>query len=219
VTNANTLAGRILSGSSVVVWTVRRERRLSREDLDDLDGSVRRRRREDEPASCGEDPVTTSKAVARKTSSTFRMDCAIDCTIRASADRIWALLTDAPRFPRWNSTVTAIEGAIVPGATLALTVPSAPGRVFKPKVVTFEPGRSMVWRDGMAPMFTGVRTFTLAPSTDGSTQFSMKEEFWGVMLPMIKGSLPDFAPVFEAYAEDLKREAEKPLEPPGPGAA
>jgi hypothetical protein len=28
------------------------------------------------------------------------------------------------------------------------------------------------------------------------------------MLPMIKKSLPDFAPVFEAYAADLKREAE-----------
>jgi hypothetical protein len=36
----------------------------------------------------------------------------------------------------------------------------------------------------------------------------MKEEFSGVMLPMIKGSLPDFAPVFEAYAGDLKRAAE-----------
>jgi hypothetical protein len=28
------------------------------------------------------------------------------------------------------------------------------------------------------------------------------------MLPMIKGSLPDFAPSFVAYAEDLEREAE-----------
>jgi hypothetical protein len=33
------------------------------------------------------------------------------------------------------------------------------------------------------------------------------------MLPLIKGSLPDFGPVFERYASDLKREAErtKPL--------
>ncbi len=28
------------------------------------------------------------------------------------------------------------------------------------------------------------------------------------MLPMIKGCLPDFAPSFEAYAADLKHEAE-----------
>jgi hypothetical protein len=36
----------------------------------------------------------------------------------------------------------------------------------------------------------------------------MKEEFFGLMLPMIKGALPDFAPVFERYAEDLRRAAE-----------
>jgi len=58
-------------------------------------------------------------------------------------------------------------------------------------------------------MFKGVRTFTLTENGDGTTLFAMKEEFSGVMLPMIKGSLPDFAPAFEAYAADLKREAEK----------
>jgi hypothetical protein len=153
--------------------------------------------------------MPTSKAVARKTNATFRMDCAIECTIHASADRIWSLLTDAQGFPRWNSTVTSIEGPIAPGQTLKIKVPLAPNRVFKPKVTTFEPGRSMVWSDGMAPMFKGVRTFTLTPGKDGSTDFSMREEFAGVMLPMIKGSLPDFGPAFEAYAEDLKREAER----------
>ncbi len=60
----------------------------------------------------------------------------------------------------------------------------------------------------MAPMFRGERTFTLTPRGDGTTEFSMVEVFSGVMLPMIKGSLPDFVPVFEQYARDLKREAE-----------
>jgi hypothetical protein len=69
--------------------------------------------------------------------------------------------------------------------------------------------RSMTWSEGMAPMFRGVRTFTLTPAADGSTEFAMKEELAGLMLPMIKGSLPDFAPVFEAYASDLKRAAEQ----------
>ena len=30
-----------------------------------------------------------------------------------------------------------------------------------------------------------------------------------LMLPLLKGSLPDFGPVFERYANDLKREAER----------
>lgn len=136
------------------------------------------------------------------------MDCAIRTTIHASADKVWSLLTDAAAFPRWNSTVTSIEGEIAEGRTLKVRVPSAPDRVFRPKVSNVEPGRSMTWSDGMAPMFKGVRTFTLTPNADGSTEFSMKEQLSGLMLPMIKGSLPDFAPVFEAYAEDLRRAAE-----------
>lgn len=145
---------------------------------------------------------------ATKSASTFRMDCSVCVTIQAAPERVWALLTDAAAFPRWNSTVTSIEGEIAEGQRLKLRVPSAPGRVFKPKVSMVEPGRSMTWSDGMAPMFKGVRTFTLTPGREGTTEFLMKEEFSGCMLPMIKGSLPDFAPVFEQYAEDLRRAAE-----------
>jgi hypothetical protein len=143
-----------------------------------------------------------------QSTGTFRMRCAVSATIRAKPRAVWALLTDAAGFARWNSTVTRIEGDIAAGNRLKLEVPSAPGRVFKPKVAELEPERSMVWRDGMAPMFQGVRTFTLVSNADGSTVFSMAEEFSGLMLPLIKGSLPDFAPVFERYAADLKAAAE-----------
>ncbi|MEI8257198.1 MAG: SRPBCC domain-containing protein [Deltaproteobacteria bacterium] len=150
-----------------------------------------------------------TRAIAKKTSSTFRMDCAIRCSIQASVDRVWSLLTDVPGISRWNSTVTSIAGSIAVGTRLAIKVTAAPDRVFKPTVTGLDPGRSMVWSDGFAPMFRGVRTFTLSPNPDGSTEFSMREEFSGLMLPMIKGSLPDFGPVFEAYADDLRREAER----------
>jgi hypothetical protein len=36
----------------------------------------------------------------------------------------------------------------------------------------------------------------------------MEETFKGLMLPMIKGSLPDFRPVFDQYVADLKRACE-----------
>jgi hypothetical protein len=149
--------------------------------------------------------ATTAKAP--QSAATFRMECEIRTTIRATPDTIWKLLTDAAGFPRWNSTVSSIEGQIAEGQTLKLRVPSQT-RVFTPKVSQVEPGRGMVWSDGMAPMFKGVRTFTLTPASDGVTEFCMKEEFSGLMLPMIKGSLPDFGPVFETYAADLKRAAE-----------
>jgi hypothetical protein len=137
------------------------------------------------------------------------MTCSIHCAIRASPDRVWSLLTDAAGFPRWNSTVTRIGGAISLGEKLEIQVPAAPGRTFKPRVTALEPGARMVWSDGAAPMFKGVRTFTVAAAGGGGTAFSMEEAFSGVMLPLIAGSLPDFGPIFETYAADLKREAER----------
>lgn len=144
---------------------------------------------------------------AKKSASTFRMECAVSITIAASPARVWSLLTNAADFPRWNSTVTSIEGPIELGRKLKIRVPIS-DRTFTPKVTVFEPEKRMVWSDGAAPMFKGERTFTLTP-TGGGTDFSMVEVVSGLMLPMIKGSLPDFGPPFEQYARDLRKEAEK----------
>jgi hypothetical protein len=104
--------------------------------------------------------------------------------------------------------VTRIGGTIALGEKLRIEVPAAPGRTFQPRVTEFEPRARMVWSDGAAPLFKGVRTFTVAPAGGGATAFSMNEVFSGVMLPLIAGSLPDFGPIFETYAADLRREAE-----------
>ncbi|MEO7327865.1 MAG: SRPBCC domain-containing protein [Minicystis sp.] len=144
---------------------------------------------------------------ATKTASTFRLEVAVRCQIAQEPAAIWAILTNLADLPRWNSTVTSIEGKIEKGHKLAIKVPVSE-RTFTPRVVALEPEKRMVWGDGMAPMFRGERTFTLTPNGDGTTEFSMVEVFSGIMLPMIKGSLPDFVPIFEQYARDLKREAE-----------
>jgi hypothetical protein len=137
------------------------------------------------------------------------MEFAVGININAKPDIIWALLTNADDFPRWNTTVQRIEGRIAPGETIKLKVAIAPERTFKLKVVTFVPNQRMVWQDGAAPMFQGIRRYTLTPKNDGSTDFSMSETFSGLMLPMIGGSLPDFRQSFEQYAVDLKKAAEQ----------
>jgi hypothetical protein len=117
-------------------------------------------------------------------------------------------LTDAEGFPRWNSTVSGVEGQIREGERLRLRVPGT-DRVFTPKVSGVVPNERMTWTGGFAPIFKGVRTFVLRPRNDGSTDFMMEERFSGLILPLVKGSMPDFGPVFERYASDLKREAER----------
>jgi uncharacterized protein YndB with AHSA1/START domain len=138
--------------------------------------------------------------MADKTESTFSLRYAVTARLAAPPSRVWAKLTDAEGFPSWNSTVTSIEGSIALGQKLAIRVPIS-DRVFTPRVVVFEPETRMVWRDGFFPMFEGARTFTLSPDGAG-TRFEMVEHFRGAMLPVIKGSLPDFAPVFDRYAAD-----------------
>ena len=137
------------------------------------------------------------------------MECCVGINVEAPPSKIWRLLTNAAAFPQWNSTVKSVQGDIALGNRLALVVTAAPERTFKPKVTELEADKRMVWSDGFAPMFKGVRTFTLTPRDDGSTDFSMVEVFSGLMLPLIKGSLPDFGAPFEQYAADLKREAER----------
>lgn len=144
---------------------------------------------------------------AIKTEATFRRSCAVRCEVQASPQAIWTLLTDAASYPKWNSTVTSLKGEIRAGEKLDLRVPLDPKRTFSPKVTKLEE-RKMVWADGFAPMFRGVRTFTVTPKEGGVTEFAMQEVFSGVMLPLIKKSLPDFGPAFEAFARDLKRAAE-----------
>jgi hypothetical protein len=146
---------------------------------------------------------------AIKTRTTFRLEFSVSNVITASPEKIWKLLTDANNYTKWNSTLISLEGDISLGGTVKMKVPQAPGRVFKVKVVEFTPTKFMLWQDGFAPMFTGKRFFTLQSSNDGTTTFTMSEVFRGLMLPMIAGKLPDFAPIFEQFAADLKKEAEK----------
>jgi hypothetical protein len=135
------------------------------------------------------------------------MSCRVEVTIRARATTVWRLLTNANDFPRWNSTVTSVEGQIREGERLRVRVPGT-DRVFTPRVSDVVPDQRMTWTGGFSPVFKGVRTFELRPRPDGSTDFVMEERFSGLMVPLVKRSMPDFGPVFERYASDLKHQAE-----------
>lgn len=143
-----------------------------------------------------------------QTNTAFAMCCGVAVNIQANAEVVWSLLTDAKGFPRWNSTVSGIEGQIREGERLRLHVPGT-SRTFRPRVSDVVPARRMVWSDGFAPLFKGVRSFELRSRGNGSTDFVMEERFSGVLFALTKRMLPDFRPIFEAYAGDLKREAER----------
>jgi hypothetical protein len=134
---------------------------------------------------------------------------AVKTSIHATAESIWALLTDAPGYTRWNNTVEKVDGKIAKGERVTVRPKINPSRAFPVKVAEFEPSRRMVWRGGMPlGLFKGERTFTLEPDSNGDVEFSMREEYTGLIAPLIGRSIPDLQPAFDEFARDLKRAAE-----------
>jgi hypothetical protein len=134
---------------------------------------------------------------------------AVNTTIRAIPERIWSLLTDATGYMRWNNTVEKVEGKIALGERVTVRPKINPGRAFPVKVTEFETPRRMVWTGGLPlGLFKGERVFTLSAGSNGEVEFSMREEYTGLMAPLIGRSIPDLQPAFDEFASDLKRAAE-----------
>jgi hypothetical protein len=142
----------------------------------------------------------------------FSMTCRVDVDIRAKREAIWSILVDAEGYSRWNSTIARLEGKISEGERLRLHVPGA-DRVFTPRVTGVAANVRMTWSDGLAAAFRGVRDFELTEGQEASTVFTMRERFSGLLFPLIGRLLPDFEPIFVAFAGDLKREAERNEQP------
>lgn len=130
-------------------------------------------------------------------------------TISAAPEAVWALLTDAPGYPSWNTTVDRVEGRIAPGEAITVHAKISPGRAFPVRVTEFAPPARMVWTGGLPiGLFTGERTFTLTAAGDG-VRFEMRELYRGLLAPLIGRSIPDLQPAFEEFAAALKQRAER----------
>jgi uncharacterized protein YndB with AHSA1/START domain len=140
------------------------------------------------------------KAVTSR--SLFSRETTVSVEIKADPSIVWALMTRASDFPRWNSTVVSIKGDIREGGTIELKSTLDEKRTFKLKVKEFAPEKRLVWGDAM-----GNRVYTLDKSA-GGVQFTMAEKIGGPLFPLFAGAIPSFDESFERFAKDLKKEAE-----------
>jgi hypothetical protein len=128
--------------------------------------------------------------------------------IAASPETVWAQLTDARALVSGGLGVKRLDGTIASGGRVKVTSEANPGRAFALRVTEFTPNRRMVWEGAMPlGLFKGVRQFTLTPAGAG-TEFHMREEFSGLLAPLITKSIPDLQPSFEQFADGLRRLAE-----------
>jgi len=150
--------------------------------------------------------MTTGATMAQKANTvktTFHRETSVSIDMKADPSIVWALLTNASDYPRWNSTVTSIEGHITLGEKIKLKSTLDAKRTFTLKVKEFEPAKKLVWGDGQ-----GNRVYTLTQNANGTTTFTMTEKIGGLMFPMYASMIPSFDRSFEQFASDLKKESE-----------
>ncbi len=139
---------------------------------------------------------------AATTRKTFSRETSVHITIQADPAIVWALLTRASDYPRWNSTVVSIKGNIKEGETIELKSTLDEKRIFKLKVKEFVAEKRLVWGDAM-----GNRVYSL-DKAKGGVHFSMSEKIGGPLFPLFAGMIPSFDESFEKFAADIKKEAE-----------
>jgi len=128
-------------------------------------------------------------------------------TINATPETIWSIITDAESYPKWEPNVKQIDGTIASGETVTAHVKHT-DRSFPTKVTEFVPNQRMAWSGGMPfGLFKGVRSFTLTPKGD-AVEFTLREEFSGPLLALMKGSIPDQTEIFQNFVHGLKQHAE-----------
>lgn len=147
--------------------------------------------------------MTTTKGKSFTQKKFFSRETTISINIKADPSILWALLTNGSDYPRWNSTVISIEGAIEKGNKIRLKSTLDPKRIFKLKVKEYNPDQLMVWGDAM-----GKRTYSIKKLHSNESSFTMNEKIGGPLFPLFASMIPSFDESFEKFANDLKREAE-----------
>lgn len=128
--------------------------------------------------------------------------------IAAPPEVVWEVLVDGAAYPTWDSGVTAVDGPIVDGGKITVHAEVSPDRAF-PVTVSLDKPRLMRWTGGMPlRLFRGDRRFTLVPTADGGTRFTMREEYTGPLLRLIWPTIPDLASSFVQFTAGVKARAE-----------
>ena len=78
--------------------------------------------------------------------------------ISASHEKVWAIVNDFGNYPNWNPFIISLTGDVKTGnkITVRIEPPGAKSSTFKPKVLSFKPGKEISWLEQL--LFTGFST-------------------------------------------------------------
>jgi hypothetical protein len=134
--------------------------------------------------------------------------------IHSPLHKVWNVLMDFDSYPSWNPFVRSIQGDVVPGRKIDITL-KLPGNKemdFKPEVLTTKKNREFRWKGKllMKGLFDGEHYFILSALPNGSTSMRHGEQFSGILPPIMPGLLKKTKLGFQNMNIALKERCENP---------
>ena len=131
--------------------------------------------------------------------------------IQAPAATVWQVLTATEQYEQWNPFIPCLSGVLRVGQRLTVTIRA--GRrsmTFRPIVETVEDGALLRWRGrlrGVPGLFDGTHELRVEATAPGTSRFTQREAFRGVLVPLMRRLLDDTDTGFAAMNAALKARA------------
>lgn len=134
--------------------------------------------------------------------------------INASPEKVWRILTDFEKYPEWNPFIKSLTGKVEEGKKLRVTIhpPQSKAMSFKPICLKLDVNKELRWLGhlGIPGLFDGEHIFELTKSDSGNTLFTQRENFKGLLVPLLWKQLDTHTRKgFEMMNEKIKELAEK----------
>jgi hypothetical protein len=131
--------------------------------------------------------------------------------VAAPSDVVWQVVEDFASYGEWNPFVIGISGEQRVGARLDVLISIGGKRMqFQPRIVEWQPGRSLRWlgRVFAGWLFCGEHGLAVEPLPGGRTRFVHDEVFHGIAVPFIPRMLRTTDEGFRSMNAALKQRVE-----------
>lgn len=132
--------------------------------------------------------------------------------INAAPEKIWEILASPESFSEWNPFIRSLNGTLVEGNSIAVTLnpPDGGSFTFKP-VVLRSKFPELRWKGKLLiqGLFDGEHYFRIESVSPQASRFVHGEEFSGVLVGLMGGVLEKTRRGFEAMNVALKKKAEQ----------
>ena len=132
--------------------------------------------------------------------------------ISSPPQKVWEILTNFDKYPKWNPFITSISGNQTIGSQLNVVIqpPGGNNMTFKPHVLQFDPCKQFRWKGKLLikGIFDGEHFFKLTDNNDGTTTLIHGELFSGLLVGLMKKPLQKTKQGFEMMNQAIKDQCE-----------